>query len=224
MVDGEGTATLSGEVNPDLPGAYTITYNKTDAAGNVAIPVTRVVTVVDTKVPLISLNGDDFITLEAGEEYTDENAAWSDIVDGSGVVVAEGEVDITSLGTYVLNYNYTDQAGNVADKVIRTINVVDTTAPVISLNGSSIISHEAGSEYLDEYAIWTDLINGTGVVTASGQHQVNVHVLGEYKLFYNITDSNGNIAEEVSRTVQVVDTTAPLILLVGDSQMIFEAG
>ena len=40
-------------------------------------------------------------------------------------------------GLYVLSYNYTDAAGNAAQTVTRTIEVVDTTVPVIILNGDS---------------------------------------------------------------------------------------
>ena len=168
-VDGSGTISGQGEVNSDLPGTYILNYSYTDTAGNIAEEIARTVTVVDTTAPLISLNGDDFITLEAGEEYTDENATWADIVDGSGLVIAVGEVDITSPGTYVLNYNYTDEAGNVADEVIRTINVVDTIAPLISLNGDKQITLEAGSNYSDDGALWTDTVDGEGTATLSGE-------------------------------------------------------
>ena len=34
---------------------------------------------------------------------------------------------------------------------------------------------------------------------------------------YNVTDSSGNAATEVTRTVSVTDTTAPVITLVGDA-------
>ena len=53
----------------------------------------------------------------------------------SGVLVATGEVNASKPGTYTLTYNYTDEAGNVAQTVTRTVNVVDTTVPVITLNG-----------------------------------------------------------------------------------------
>ena len=36
---------------------------------------------------------------------------------------------------------------------------------------------------------------------------------------YNVTDSSGNDASEVTRTVNVTDTTAPVITLVGDAQI-----
>ena len=46
--------------------------------------------------------------------YEDANATWSDIVDGSGVVATEDEVNIYVPGVYVLRYNYTDTQGNDA--------------------------------------------------------------------------------------------------------------
>lgn len=36
---------------------------------------------------------------------------------------------------------------------------------------------------------------------------------------YNITDSSSNIATEVTRTVEVVDTTAPIISLIGSDPL-----
>jgi len=47
-VDGNLTAkiNITGTVNNNLPGIYTLTYNVTDASGNAALPITRTVTVV----------------------------------------------------------------------------------------------------------------------------------------------------------------------------------
>ena len=70
-------------------------------------------------------------------------------------------------GVYVLSYDYTDAAGNAAQTVIRTIEVVDTTVPVIILNGDANITHEAGNPYLDANASWTDAVDGSGTILAS---------------------------------------------------------
>ena len=58
-------------------------------------------------------------------------------MDGMGVIVASGEVNASVPGNYVLSYNYTDAAGNAAQTVTRTVHVVDTIAPVISLHGDA---------------------------------------------------------------------------------------
>ena len=79
-------------------------------------------------------------------------------MDGSGVIVANGEVNAGIPGTYVLSFNYTDAAGNAA-RMVRTVHVVDTTAPVISLHGDANISHQAGNVYLDANASWSDAVD-----------------------------------------------------------------
>ena len=101
------------------PGIYYLTFDYTDLAGNAAVNVSLPST-------------DSNITHEAGTAYEDANATWTDAVDGSGIIHAEGEVDTTKPGTYILSST-------------TPINVVDRTAPVITLNGDSNITHEAGT-------------------------------------------------------------------------------
>ena len=104
---------------------YLLSYDYTDAAGNVAQIVTRAVNVVDTTAPVITINGDANITHVAGITYSDDNASWSDAVDGSGNIIGFGEVNASDPGVYLLSYDYTDAAGNVAQTVIRQIEVVN---------------------------------------------------------------------------------------------------
>ena len=95
-MDGNGTVTATGNVDTNTPGSYTLTYNFTDSGGNAAITVTRTVTVVDTTAPVLTIIGDQNITHEAGQLYTDANASWVDHVDGNGTVTATGNVDTNS--------------------------------------------------------------------------------------------------------------------------------
>ena len=111
---------------------------------------------VDTTAPVLTIIGDENITHEAGQLYTDANASWSDHVDGSGLVTASGNVNINILGSYVLSYNYTDSNGNAASTITRTVTVVDTTPPEITLNGPANLAHQAGLSYEDAHATWTD--------------------------------------------------------------------
>lgn len=64
ICDGDFAATPSGSVNSCAPGTYTITYTATDASGNVAVPVSRTVTVAPpvitvTAPPVLPLTVDD---------------------------------------------------------------------------------------------------------------------------------------------------------------------
>ena len=132
---------------------------------------------------MISLNGDASVSHEAGQLYLDDNATWSDHVDGSESITATGSVDIDTPGTYVLSYDYTDTSGNAASTVTRTVTVVDT-ALVISLNGDASVTHEAGQVYLDDNATWVDHVDGSGSITATGS--VDIDTPGSYMLSYII--------------------------------------
>ena len=221
-VDGQGIVYGSGDVNVSKPGIYYLTFDYTDLAGNAAETVTRTINVVDSTAPVIALNGDSNITHEAGTAYLDANATWTDAVDGEGIVYGVGDVNISKPGIYYLTFDYTDDAGNAAQTVTRTVNVVDTTAPRISLNGNPYITHEAGTAYLDINATWTDAVDGSGIINAQGE--VDTSIPGIYYLTFNFTDDAGNVAQTVTRTVNVVDTTAPVIALNGDSNITHEAG
>jgi hypothetical protein len=220
--DGFGEIFGLGEVNASKPGMYFLIYDHVDQTGNEAESITRTVTVVDTTAPVITLTGEPEIILEAGSKYIDLGASWTDMVDGNGTFLGQGEVDSLVPGVYQLTYSKTDQAGNEAITLMRTVAVVDTTAPVITLTGEPEIILEAGSTYIDPGASWTDIVDGNG--TLLGQGEINSLVPGVYELTYSKTDQGGNAAITVMRTVAVVDTTSPVITLIGEPEIILEAG
>ena len=66
------TVSITGTVGT-TPGTYTVTYTATNADGLTAT-VTRTVIVKDTKAPVITLNGDNPMTIECGDGYTEPGA------------------------------------------------------------------------------------------------------------------------------------------------------
>ena len=54
-------------------------------------------------------------------------------------------MDVNTVGSYVLTYDYTDASGNTAAQLTRTVNVVDTTVPLITLTGESTVTHEGAT-------------------------------------------------------------------------------
>ena len=166
----------------------------------------------DTTAPVITVLGDNPETVESGSSYNDQGA----ISDGGESVTTTGTVDVNTVGTYIITYTATDSSGNQAT-VTRTVNVVDTTAPVVTLVGASTIIVETGNAYVEPGAT----ADGGETVTISGT--VTTSILGTYTITYTATDASGNQAT-VTRTVVVVDTTAPVIALVGDSTVTIEAG
>ncbi len=164
----------------------------------------------DTTAPVITLNGSATMTVNVGGSFTDPGATATDNVDGdlSSNIVVTGSVNTNSVGTYTLNYNVSDAAGNAAAQVSRTVNVVDGTAPVITLNGAATINLTVGDSFTDPGATATDNVDGnlTSSIVVTGS--VNTGSVGTYTLNYNVSDAAGNAATQVSRTVIVSEPSS----------------
>lgn len=227
-VDG-GITGLMVTVNPvdtSSLGAYTVTYDVADSSGNNASTVARTVNVVDLTPPVITLLGIDPVIVEAATPYADAGATALDNVDGdiTGAIITVNPVNTNAVGAYTVTYDVSDAAGNAAVQVTRGVNVVDTTAPVISLLGSDPVIVEVGSAYSDAGATAVDTLDGgiTGAIITV--NPVNTSVLGSYTVTYDINDSSGNNAVQETRTVNVVDTTAPVITIIGAGIVNITAG
>ena len=198
---------VTGAVDPNKVGAYTITYDVTDSNGNVAQSVVRTVNVVDTTAPIITLLGAEDLTIEVGSTYTDAGATALDNYDNdiTNLIVVTGAVDTTTVGTYTVHFNVKDRAGNDADEIIRTVIVEDTTVPVITLTGEEEVTLELGDSYTDAGATATDNYDGDLTDEINIVSTVNTSVTGTYTVTYNVTDSEGNVALPVTRTINVVE-------------------
>jgi hypothetical protein len=204
-------------------GTYFVTYNVSDAAGNAAVEATRTVNVEtnpDSEPPVIVVNpatvsivlGDTWDDAAARNGVTatdniDDNAALT-----AAIVVAGDTVDPNTLGAYVVTYNVSDSSGNAATEVTRTVNVTDgsdTTPPTITLIGSATVNLTVGSAYNEQGATAVDDVDGdisANIVTAG---TVNTATAGTYPVTYNVSDSSGNAATQVTRTVNVTAASPP---------------
>ncbi|NND04457.1 MAG: DUF5011 domain-containing protein, partial [Acidimicrobiia bacterium] len=230
-VDGDITGSIvidATTVDTAVLGSYPVTYDVSDSSGNAAATVTRTVNVVDTTAPVITLTGANPQVVEAGSPYVELGATATDNYDGDisgSIAIDSSAVDTAALGSYPVDYDVSDSSGNAALTVTRTVNVVDTTAPVITLTGANPQTIQAGSPYVELGATATD--NYDGDLTASiiiDATAVDTSVLGSYAVAYDVTDTNGNAATTVTRTVNVVDTTAPVITLTGANPQTIEIG
>ena len=112
--DGSVEVTVSGTVNTTALGVYTLTYTATDDAGNEA-EVQRVVSVVDTTPPTVTLVGSASMTLAHDDQYEEQGATALDSLDGDLDTVRQGSVG-SAPDTYTLTYSATDLSGNSAQK------------------------------------------------------------------------------------------------------------
>lgn len=152
----------------------------------------------DKAPPVITINGTNPDAVAVGAVYTDAGATAVDEIDGTVTVTINGTVDTGTEGSYIITYTATDNAGNTATAT-RTV-YVDGTAPVITVNGESMLSVPVGSIYADAGATAVDAIDGNVAVTASGA--VDTAAEDRYIITYSAMDGVGNTAT-ASRTVDV---------------------
>ncbi len=154
---------------------------------------------------VITLLGDNPITLEVGSPYNEPGATAinENNEDVSDNIVISGTVDHSTVATYTLTYDAKDAENNDALSVIRTVNIVDTTAPIITLLGEESVSIEVGSSYTDAGATAEDNYDGDLTSNIVTNNSVDTATAGNYLVTYNVTDANGNTATEVHRTVTV---------------------
>ncbi|MCP4644116.1 MAG: DUF5011 domain-containing protein, partial [bacterium] len=224
--DGDITSSIVtvNPVNPGAVGAYTVTYNVSDAAGNAAQQLSRAVHVLPSQAPTITLNGSAVVQVVQGGTYVESGATAVDNVDGnlSDSVLITGTVDTTVVGEYILAYDVADAAGNAAPTALRTIRVVDTAVPVITLLGNPVVLTEAGAPYADAGATAFDNHDGDISASVVANSSVNTAAPGAYTVFYDVMDSSGNPATRVTRIVNVLEAAAPVITLIGAAEMSLE--
>ncbi len=164
------------------------------------------ITIVKAEAPIITLLGEATMSLELGSTYTDPGATVTDNIDGdiTSSIVTVNPVDVNTVGTYTVTYNVSDAAGNAASQVSRTVNITpDVTIPVITLLGEAEVSLELGSTYTDAGATATDNIDGDITSSIVTVNPVDVNTVGTYSVTYNVSDTAGNGAFQVSRIVRV---------------------
>ncbi len=129
--------------------------------------------VADTTAPVITLSGSSTMNLTVGGTFTDPGATATDNVDGNltSSIVVTGSVNTSTVGTYTLNYNVSDAAGNAAAQVSRTVNVnADTQAPTAPTNVTA--SNIAQTTATLNWSASTDNVAVTGYEVFSGSTSV----------------------------------------------------
>jgi parallel beta-helix repeat protein len=181
----------------------------------------RIYITPDLTKPVITLNGKDTVILEQGYPYTEAGATAEDNLDGNITSkIKKSNVptfDNMIPGTYLVNFDVQDLAGNQADRVTRVIIVKpDVTAPQLVISGSDTTYVAVfDATYTDPQAVLAeDLVDGdilSEVVKTGG---VDVNKVGTYTLTYKVADQSGNVTTK-TRVIIVQDLVAPVITLAG---------
>jgi hypothetical protein len=198
VVDGIVPVTVVNLVNPNQLGVYQVEYTARDSKGNVNTAY-RVVNVVDTTPPVLSLNGSYLINLRRKQRFQDNGATFQDNYDAGKIIYANNLPNILIPGVYTLRYRTSDMSGNVSNEVTRSVVVQpDTEPPILYLGGSEArplnqderIYLTTGQTYREIEVLAYDLIDGERPVQKTGT--LNVEENGKYEIVYSATDESGN--------------------------------
>ena len=98
--------------------------------------------------------------------------------------------------------NATLPAG-ITTTITITISDSSNTVPEITLIGDAVISLEFGAGYIDAGATALDGTDGNITENITIEGEVDVNTVGTYTLTYNVSNTAGNAATQVTRTVHV---------------------
>ncbi len=149
---------------------------------------------VSADINILNSEGVKVRDLYSSPEVTNPNAKVWDGKNNSDAVVPDGIYTIEILGT--------DSADNTVRDVSKTV-TVDTTAPVISLLGITPVNLTVDDSYTDAGATALDDVDGDITSNIVTINSVNTAIVGAYTITYNVSDTAGNPAIEVTRTVNV---------------------
>ncbi len=128
----------------------------------------------------------------------------------TGVTIYEDSIgSIADTGTVaaVLTLPLPDATGSLsANKNIR----LDGQSPVLTLVGESLVVIGGGDTYTDAGATAADNLDGNLTGSIITTNNLNSSRVGAYTYSYNVSDSAGNSAPELTRTIKVKNTLSNL--------------
>lgn len=219
-----GVVQIEGTVYSSKCTTYTLVYSVTNKA-HVTARKNRTV-IVDCSGPVITLQGNNPDSIVFGTSFLDPGYSAVDNIDGtippSSIVKAPATLNTSLEHTDTITYTAYDRVGNkgTAQRVVVIYKPIirDTTAPVITLLGSTSITLKVGDSFSDPGFTATDDIDLDIQTRVVRTGEVNTMVAGTYFLSYNVSDRAGNPAPVKTRIVTVTDIKAdstPTISLKG---------
>lgn len=209
-------------------GSHQIVIKATDSHSNVSEEVSTTFT-VDTVAPVVAVttvpvsptnNATPVIEFTVTDETTTTTECKVDERRDFTPCASPWQLPTLVDGSRRAVIRATDAVGHLSQEVAVNL-VIDTQKPVITLNGGSMIL-TVGDTYTESGAVATDNL-ATNLVVVVGGDLVNTSVVGNYDVTYNVSDTAGNAALQVTRRVVIVErspveTTGPVITGGGSSR------
>lgn len=147
--------------------------------------------------PELTLIGEKEIIIPLNEKYTEEGAKLNILKkDYSKKITLTGEVDSSKVGTYEIKYSFKTKYLKKSVEEKRTIKVVDTIPPEITLKGKKeytiYFTDSKEANYKENGYIATDNYDGDITSQVGVIDEVDYKTKGKYKIIYKVKDSSGN--------------------------------
>ena len=185
---------IVGKVDNEKLGTYVLKYKV--QKNKITTTKQRIVKVVDTKKPEITLEGEFETKICPNKIYEEEGFKAIDNYDGdiTDKVKSTPEED-------KVTYEVKDSSGN-KESVVRTLVRKDAEAPKLTLKGSTTMYVVVNNNYNEPGYSAEDNCEGDLSSKVKVEGSVNTKSLGTYTLTYSVTDSQNNVAT-AKRTVVV---------------------
>lgn len=201
---------ITGTVDTSKEGTYLIKYEVQNSYGE-KVSITRLVEVYVPN-PIITINGDNPITIQIGTSYQDLGATATDQSDGNltSKITTSSNLNPNKKGTYYVEYSVANSHAKTAT-VKRTV-IVDAPKPTITLNGNNNVMVYKNEIYHEQGAVAADEIDGdlTSKIKINGT--VDPSKNGVYRIVYTVLNRYGEKAE-TTRYVEVRDYIVTIELL-----------
>lgn len=125
-------------------------------------------------------------------EFLSEVKVSDFITNINGTITNDYKINTTKIGKKEIKYEYINEE-NIKLKQSFTINIVDTTAPVIWLGNSYTVSLGSKDTMLEKI-LCGDNYDANPTCEIIGEYDMNV--AGTYPLTFKATDSSGNVTEK----------------------------
>jgi hypothetical protein len=209
---------ITGTLDLNTLGEYTLTYKAIDGSGNESEPVTRTVNVVPDNLPPVAVCKEVSVSADANCEGT---AVASDFNDGSSDPDGdELTFSISPAGPYAIGetevtLTVTDPSG-LTSICVTKITVTDDELPVITASSGITQTADAGEcgaivTIVDATATDNCSVGAVTGTRSDGLALTASYPVGETTITWTVTDINGNDAEAVTQKVTVSDDELPVI-------------
>lgn len=190
---------VENKINYKKLGTYDITYKV--KVNGITFKKTRKVKIIDNEKPVITLTGNQNISICPNENYQEEGYQAIDNYDGNITKKVKKTVKDN-----IITYLVKDSSGNTA-KITRTVTKEDKISPELTLKDNEIITLYLGETYKEPGYTALDNCDKDITNTVTTKGKVDSNKLGTYKITYTVKDLAGN-QTTIERTVKVISKPA----------------